>query len=100
MKKFFLGVLICAVLFLSAAYTVLAAMGYNFGGKISYVFYSPYSPCVSSAILVLGPRPGLFLIPPAGSVYSNYQWNKIGTNVLGTASAAYCGTISKIGTSR
>ncbi len=71
---------------------------YFFGGKIVAIAPpAPYGPCSSASIFVVGPRPGVFMLPP-GILYA-YRAIHVGALVLGSATQAQCGTIFYMGTS-
>lgn len=94
---FLLLFVLAGLIFASSAYAAF----YPFGGRIGFVSYAaPLGLCgpFIPYIIVAGPKPGVFIIPPVKS-YLFYQWQRVGPKVLGLATSPFCGIITSIGTS-
>lgn len=91
-------VVVAGVMILSGSVAQAAGI-YYFGGRIASVLLPlPLGPCPSAAIVVIGQRPGTFMIPPVWS-FLFHQWFRPGPQVLGVATSPICGVIIGVGTS-
>jgi hypothetical protein len=101
MKKYLAGAILLLMMSFFLAVPSARAAIYPFGGRITFIsYFSPIGLCGPYVpyIIVVGPKPGVFIIPPLRS-YLFYRWQTTGVKVLGLATTPYCGIITSIGTS-